>query len=188
MFVYFARPIGQRGPVKIGCSLNTEARLSTLMTWSPLPLEIAARVEGDATLERRLHSIFRAHHSHREWFNPNDELDDLISRLQKGEELGSIIDLTADVVPFNYRKNWRTPEYRVYASYAGRMRWAFLPLHQHKSGPYAPPNDVSEILSRWLRSGVRPSANELARLEAVIANPVEHGRPLRIWSKARAAA
>src|SRR3546814_12747101 len=38
--VYFIRPIGQAGPVKIGCSVGPNKRRPELETWSPVPLEI----------------------------------------------------------------------------------------------------------------------------------------------------
>lgn len=52
-FVYFVKPVGQDGPVKIGFSETPIDRLSTLMTWSPIPLEIAIAIPGDRELEGR---------------------------------------------------------------------------------------------------------------------------------------
>jgi hypothetical protein len=67
-----------RGMVKIGASSNCIDRLSDLMQWSPVPLELAASARGSYQHERALHFYFRAQHSHKEWFRRSDELDALI--------------------------------------------------------------------------------------------------------------
>lgn len=83
-FVYFVRRADGEGPVKIGCSIRPEERLSQVMTWAPYPLVIAARVAGDEDLERRFHEQFRAQWSHREWFFPSAELDAAIAAVAAG--------------------------------------------------------------------------------------------------------
>lgn len=45
-YVYFLRPAGQDGPVKIGCSTAPQSRLEQYMSWAPFPLEIVATVPG----------------------------------------------------------------------------------------------------------------------------------------------
>lgn len=57
-FVYFVRPIGQEGPVKIGCSEFPVNRMLALMTWAPVPLEIAFLFPGNFDLERRINCAF----------------------------------------------------------------------------------------------------------------------------------
>lgn len=84
MTVYFVRPVGERGPVKIGHSFNPIERLSTLMAWSPIPLEIAATIAGGPGLEARFHALFKHQHSHREWFRASDELDSVIAQIRAG--------------------------------------------------------------------------------------------------------
>src|SRR3546814_4084305 len=51
--VYFIRPIGQAGPVKIGCSVGPNKRRHELETWSPVPLEIVDEIDGGFDLGRR---------------------------------------------------------------------------------------------------------------------------------------
>lgn len=82
--VYFIRPIDMNGPVKIGCSASPAMRLLTLARWSPFPLEIVAVIAGDTVLERRFHARFEHLHSHREWFKPSPEIDDVIVRIVEG--------------------------------------------------------------------------------------------------------
>lgn len=68
--VYFIKPIGIPGPVKIGHSSVPLIRLAQIEVWSPLPLEIIGVVAGDLRMEGGLHALLREHHSHGEWFRP----------------------------------------------------------------------------------------------------------------------
>lgn len=84
MAVYFLRPIGLAGPVKIGCSKVAESRLKTYTAWSPFPLEIAAKIKGDETIERRFHARFAFLHSHGEWFKGHPDLSHVIGEIVSG--------------------------------------------------------------------------------------------------------
>lgn len=77
--VYFMRPIGMNGPVKVGCSKTPENRLKSLDIWSPFPLEIIASVEGDGADERALHWHLREERQHGEWFSWSPKLARLIA-------------------------------------------------------------------------------------------------------------
>ena len=44
-YVYFIKPIGMDGPIKIGCSVSPDRRRETLEWWCPFPLEILAEIE-----------------------------------------------------------------------------------------------------------------------------------------------
>lgn len=188
MAVYFIRPIGMRGPVKIGCAAFPLHRLDTLMAWSPFPLEIAGTVEGDMDLERRLHGLFAASHTHKEWFTESDELSSLIGELAKGTPIGDCIDLNAPLSLFRSPKR-RSDESRRRMSYSGRLRWAFDRLRG--TDRWCKPNDVSDIMFRWSGWGgnvpVPPSPEEIARLEEVIASPAAHA-VLPSWEREEEAA
>lgn len=82
--VYFIKPIGMDGPVKIGCSHSPDGRLSTLNTWSPFALEIVAEIDGDERLERRFHGLFKEQHQRREWFAWTPELQRVIDEVRAG--------------------------------------------------------------------------------------------------------
>lgn len=69
--VYFARPVGMRGPIKIGISQNPYARCKNGESWSPFPLEIFGTVPGRWLDEQFLHECLAEHHSHGEWFHPS---------------------------------------------------------------------------------------------------------------------
>lgn len=76
--VYFLRPVGQLGPVKIGCSVFPEGRLDNFTLWSPMKLELVTHVPGSHADEKALHGMFAAHHLHGEWFGASKELLALI--------------------------------------------------------------------------------------------------------------
>src|SRR3546814_4337127 len=82
--VYFIRPIGQAGPVKIGCSVGPNKRRHELETWSPVPLEIVAEIDGGFDIERRFHAKFQDTHERREWFTWSQGLDDTITAINAG--------------------------------------------------------------------------------------------------------
>lgn len=68
--VYFIKPIGMDGPIKVGCSISPNGRMETLGLWCPLPLELIATVEGGHDLERRFHARYWLSHKGHEWFTP----------------------------------------------------------------------------------------------------------------------
>jgi hypothetical protein len=82
--IYFLRPVGHEGPIKIGCSAWPADRLRVIAHWSPIPLELAAHALGDHTLERALHRKFAATRSHKEWFLASDELTAGIAAVAAG--------------------------------------------------------------------------------------------------------
>lgn len=93
-FVYFLRPIGHAGPIKIGTSWGPGARLIELMRWSPLPLEIVITIPGDEKLERAIHNRFANAHDHSEWFKATPGLLLFIDDLQRGIPPHDATDLT----------------------------------------------------------------------------------------------
>ena len=84
-FVYFIKPIGLDGPIKIGCSYIPDNRLINLTIWSPFRLELIGSVLGTPKDERFLHRCFAHWHSHGEWFHPVPGLMDAVRNiLEKG--------------------------------------------------------------------------------------------------------
>ena len=47
-YVYFIKPVGMEGPIKIGCSIMPTERLEGLAVWSPFPLEIVAAIQAES--------------------------------------------------------------------------------------------------------------------------------------------
>lgn len=80
-FVYFVRPIGAEGPIKIGCSRSPGDRLKHLTQWSPLPLEVIGFLPGSFKDEAFLHRCFYDLRIHYEWFRAASELTDAVAEI-----------------------------------------------------------------------------------------------------------
>lgn len=85
--IYFIRPVGAVGPIKIGCSRWVDERLASLMLWSPTPLEVITYAEGDVRLEFCVHRMFADHRLHKEWFAPAPALLEAIDRVKAGQSI-----------------------------------------------------------------------------------------------------
>lgn len=79
--LYFMKPVGLEGPIKIGCSSLPDTRLEFYAGYSPIPLEIVGIVAGTIDDERFLHSRFAHLRSHREWFHSTPELREAVAGL-----------------------------------------------------------------------------------------------------------
>lgn len=121
-YIYFLRPVGQLGPIKIGCSNDVERRLKTYCSWSPVRLEVIVSVPGSFDLERKLHELFASAHSHLEWFHPVHELLVGVEALKVGQPIDRAFDLTRKTGTIAQLKRPRimerfTPQYRQRLSY-----------------------------------------------------------------------
>lgn len=128
--VYFIRPIGAEGPVKIGVSVTPWLRLEEMMRWSPLPLEIVATIKGGHDVEVQFHAKFKRLHSHKEWFRADPELSTTIAAIQAG-----VFDI-ASLPPGEYVTHARNGKAKslearrrigVSARYSGAKRRGFTP-------------------------------------------------------------
>lgn len=81
--VYFIKPVGTDGPIKIGCSANPKQRLGALSR-KHSPLEIAATVPGGFFTERQFHTVFREDHIGHEWFASSRRLLSVIEQINAG--------------------------------------------------------------------------------------------------------
>jgi hypothetical protein len=117
--VYFMRPVGMAGPVKIGFSRQCDERLIALSIWSPFPLEIAAKVPGTLALEGQFHSYLLADHSHCEWFHPTTKVLETVAAVSAGTFDFSVLDGLRKAKPRNY-----PPEARKAFSLQMRLYWA----------------------------------------------------------------
>jgi hypothetical protein len=89
-FVYFLKPVGSDGPVKIGHARYPHERLAQYMKWSPVELEIAAIAHvpdyrHDERCEAQFHGKYRDQHTHHEWFEWSPELQKDIDAINSGE-------------------------------------------------------------------------------------------------------
>lgn len=149
--VYFIKPKGLEGPIKIGCSFSPDNRRRTLETWSPFALEIIAEVSGGFHLERQFHALFAQWHERREWFTATPELLAVIASIQEGAFDASTLPapkrLAANKSALGaaQRASW-TPERRIRASYNARVRHTQL----RTRSPGALRMNIPQILVAWL--------------------------------------
>lgn len=90
--VYFMKPIGMDGPVKIGWTSLLDRRLESLSVWSPFPLEVMASVPGTLADELYLHRCFAPDHLHHEWFTVTDRMLRAIDKIKTHGRVGGACD------------------------------------------------------------------------------------------------
>src|SRR5687767_6897382 len=93
-FVYFIKPVGMEGPIKVGHSSFPMARLASLQTWSPFELEVIAEIEADRSIETAIHERFARWQVRGEWFEPVPELVALAFGVKEGRKLDDLVDLS----------------------------------------------------------------------------------------------
>lgn len=186
-YVYFIKPVGMDGPIKIGSSAVPADRLLDLSVWSPFPLEIIGAAPGNCRDEKFLHTRFADLHSHREWFRSSPGLRRTIERILAGETFrAACVDLVKVGSIRNQKRRVVTPERQVFIDYSAKIRKALSP-HWTKAGTWFDPPDVQKIMNAWKgdyarRASVAPSEQQMARLNEFLADPKRHGvfveRPL----------
>jgi hypothetical protein len=132
-FVYFIRPIGMKGPVKIGCSLSPDGRRETLETWAPFPLEVVASIPGSQELERRFHALLKDFHSHREWFHWCPALEEIIQAVANGIFPVEMLPAPQRADHLTKRKPWTEEQKANWRARRERGDWCAMP--SRKGGP-----------------------------------------------------
>lgn len=82
--IYFVRPKGQSGPIKIGLADDAHRRLRALEANSPMRLELIATFDGGKDVECRFHEHFLPQQAHYEWFHWSSELQGMIDEIRAG--------------------------------------------------------------------------------------------------------
>lgn len=90
-YIYFMRPIGADGRIKIGCSYLPARRLLAISIWSPYQLEIIGVGEGNLSDEKMLHEFFAADRLHSEWFRSSPELLEVIDLMGRDRSAAEAI-------------------------------------------------------------------------------------------------
>lgn len=181
--VYFMKPVGRDGPVKIGCSILPDRRLEEIAVWSPFPLELIGSIPGTMTDEIFLHNCFFDTHSHREWFHSSPKLRETIKTiLESGtiESVRSHLKIKGSIRKGN-NKAW-TEDRRERASYGHRIRWVLKRLRQDGDEEiiyFQTPKSIDGIMSRWEGRpfhgvpGIPPTEEEFGIIDAFLAAPAE---------------
>lgn len=179
-YIYFIKPIGVDGPIKIGCSTIPENRLDQLTIWSPWPLEILCTAAGNYKDENFLHSCFASDHSHREWFRSSPRLRAIIDEIAR---TGSLDVARANLTPTGSIRSAVNRKFsaegKMRQSYRMRVYWAERKLLEAlgKNSKWRTPSDVTGIPGRWSGYGKAPqspSQDEMERLDEYLKNPADH--------------
>lgn len=178
--VYFCKPVGMDGPIKIGCSDSPLDRLKMLMVWCPFKLELLATAPGSYEIERKLHDRCWAFHSHCEWFMPHPDLLEGIASLNSGASLDEAFGLATvmKVKRQSTRTPW-SPAERHRISTKARIRWAVSKASSSTGNRLFMPPDLEPIEQKIDRC-LDLAPFELARLEQVIADPLNHCVPYNV--------
>jgi hypothetical protein len=92
--VYFARPVGALGPIKIGMTRGPVERLRQLSVIEKRQIDFIHIMEGDGKLEHALFRCFADIHERGEWFKPHWRLIGFIEQLKSGVPVNEAIDLS----------------------------------------------------------------------------------------------
>lgn len=161
--IYFLKPIGMEGPIKIGCSSAPEKRLAVFAAWSPFPLEIAATAKGNYKIERALHDRFAHLHTHLEWFKPDLELTSAIRRIAAGTAVEDAIDLSVrkgSIRDKRKREPW-SPERRRLMSWTTRIHAANRRAARHLGCQMWIPERAWDLMQKMGEPSFTPSSKEI---------------------------
>lgn len=194
--IYFIKPVGSVGPIKIGCSKFVGERLEAIALWSPTPLEVIYQEQGGHDLERNLHRCFADLHSHHEWFHPGERLLKAIQKLNAGMKIADAIDLSDErgsiLKTAGKGSRPESAEKKGLRSYKCRIRHAVDRAEKITKRRRFAPLDVENIIERWegfAGFGVpsrpkRPTDAEFARLDEFLSDPVLHCVKYSQWRNA----
>lgn len=179
-YVYFIRPMGKAGPIKIGHSTFPPTRLITMQIWSYEELEIISQFAAPRKMEKDLHERFARYQIRGEWFLACDELVALAEGIRYGKSISDLVDLSVKTGKLFRRNSIRSPEAEVVGAYKRRVVYAAKYAYGQHRGRGSVPKKIQKILEsaggyqvpyRFL------SEAETAEIEAFIAKcraPINH--------------
>ncbi len=193
-YIYFIKPKGADGPIKIGCSQAPLRRLETIMSWSPIDLEIIVTVPGNMALESNIHDCFANSYRRNEWFNATPSLIAAIDQIKAGIPIDRAIDLTKKEGCVRKRVKRRpfTDSQRKYIGYIHKVRHAVNRAEKASGERRFSPDYVDAIFESWRHYDrpldktfyTEPPAADLQRLDEFIANPEKHSASWDVkWPK-----
>jgi hypothetical protein len=171
-YVYFIRPVGKAGPIKIGHSVFPPARLISLQAWSYEELEIISQLEGGRKMERAIHERFAKYQIRGEWFEAVPDLVVLAEGIRDGKALRELVDLSVWTGKFFRRPPTKSPEAKVVGTYKMRVDRAAKYASYIRRKHVAIPRAVKAILdgAGGYRQAYRLlSEDEISKIEVFIA-------------------
>ena len=178
--VYFLKPVGMDGPIKIGSSFDPMKRLRTLSVWSPFPLELIGAVSGDCSDELFLHRHFADLHSHREWFRSSPLLRGTIEKILGGASFKNACADIAEKGPILLRIGKRNsdlpPDRLLFRDYSQRIRASLRAMRRGGDWRYAPA-EITNIIDAWRCDGgppIIPTPDQIAQLDEYLSDPAKH--------------
>jgi hypothetical protein len=167
-FVYFLRPVGKTGPIKIGASVKPGERAVRMATFGAEPLDVLVTIPGDLALERNLHECFLDCHSHREWFFPIPRLVAAIEALQAGVPVERAVDLSKRLGSFKNAKR-----HEQHSSNAQKERYALGRRQRRIAKGKHWPADLDALMIHPMRHVPLTDAQR-ARFDEALADPDKH--------------
>lgn len=170
--LYFIRPVGAEGPVKVGYSAAPRSRLLNMMQWSPVELELILAVPAGPKDEFRAHRYFAETWIRHEWFAWSPRIAQVIDALRTGTAPDQAIPHTATARP--RPKTQYTPVIREKFSYAQRLWRA-----ERRSGCVidGPAYKEWKSISYLDRQGLALPDAVKREVDAFVADPLKHGKP-----------
>lgn len=150
-YVYFLRPIGHDGPIKIGHSDDPSRRCEAYNAIAPWELEVVGKLAGTTLMERQFHTLFAHLHTHHEWFRAAPELLITLAAINGGAFDPAVLP---PAKPLRPRKPL-TAEKLEWLSLSNRLR------HASKRGVVVPREISSLTYGRW---NVSKDENDRRRL------------------------
>lgn len=106
--VYFLKPVGMSGPIKIGLSENPKRRINEFKNWSPFKLEMIGTAPGTWADEQFLHECLVEHHSHGEWFHASPLVLDAVEQVISSGSIDTLRQSLKPVANLRAKKNRAT--------------------------------------------------------------------------------
>lgn len=180
--VYFFKPVGFDGPIKIGCSDTPFERLTLFAGWSPHPLEMIGFVPGTYADEQFLHECFADSHAHREWFQSSPALRDAIQTILNAGTVDAVRGSLKPVASIRARISRRSsPAMKECTSFKMKVMWTEKRIRKaDEKGRWHAPYDITAIIDSWTKrvsiggDQTPASAAEIARIREYLAAPELH--------------